>query len=170
MPEFDHTSVLWPAGASEKYFTSLRIEHRTQVGGTCVTTGLSLLTGEEPESIRRAVNTQDPVSWSQYLSKHQMKLAYCPTDLRRLKHFIPEMLAIDDLFVIGIYSPENVIGIGREPDEKGWICGSHFILMHQNKIFDTARDEPVTATKYPRLECYVKRIFRVLPRWHGRGL
>jgi len=99
-----------------------------------------------------------------------MKLAYCPTDLRRLKYFIPEMLEIDDLFAIGIYSPENVIGIGREPDEKGWVCGSHFIVMHRDRIFDTARDEPVTAAKYPRLECYVKRIFRILPDWHSRGL
>jgi hypothetical protein len=161
---------LWPAGASEKYFSSLLIEHRSQVGGTCVPTGLSLLTGDNPETVREQVNTQDPFSWSQYLSTHKMKLAYCPTDLRRLKYFIPEMLAIDDLFAIGIYSPENVLGIGREPDEKGWICGSHFILMHRDKIFDTARDKPITAAKYPRLGCYVKRIFRILPHWHSRGL
>jgi len=170
MPEFDHSSVLWPARTLEKYFSTLRIEHRIQIGGTCVSTGLSLLTGEAPETVRSEINTQDPVSWSQYLCKHEMKLAYCPTDLRRLKFYIPEMLEIDDLFAIGIYSPDRATVIGRDPDENGWICGSHFILMHRDRIFDTARDAPVNATNYSRLESYVKRIFRVLPLRHSRGL
>jgi len=171
MPDFDHTSALWRHSRQENYFRDLRLTHRRQIGGTCVSTGLSLLTGQEPPTIRDQINTQDPVSWSDYLVGHGMKLAYCSTDLRRLKFFLPEMLAIDDLFAIGIYSPDDLEHIGRDPDQSGWICGSHFVLLHRDAIYDTASETgPIPATDYDRQECFVKRIFRVVPTGHPRGL
>lgn len=170
MPDFDHASGLWSAASQERFFQDLILQHREQIGGTCVSTGLSLLTGEAPTFLREHINTQDPVSWSHYLSLHGMKLAYCPTDLRRLKYYMPEMLAIDDLFAIGIYSSENVLAIGRDPDASGWICGSHFILLHRDTVYDTALEDAVPASSYHRLDSYVKRIFRVLPSNHPRGL
>lgn len=170
MPDFDHASGLWPATAPERYFQDLSLTHQKQIGGTCVSTGLSILTGQDPGLVRTRINTQDPVSWSYYLSGHGMKLAYCPTDLRRLKFFMPELLAIDDLFAIGIYSPEDARIIGRDPDRNGWICGSHFILLHRATFYDTALEAPIGVADYGRCESYVKRIFRVLPVDHVRGL
>ena len=171
MTDFDHASALWRHSPRENFFRDRRLTHRRQVGGTCVSTGLSLLTGEEPRAVRSQVNTQDPVSWSDYLFAHGMKLAYCSTDLRRLKFYLPEMLAIDDLFAIGIYSPDDVEDIGRDPDRSGWVCGSHFILLHRDGVYDTARQSgPIPAKDYDRQESYVKRIFRVVPSNHPRGL
>ena len=146
MPDFDHSSALWRHSRQENDYRDLPLTRRRQIGGTRVSTGLSLLTGEEPRTIRDQINTQDPVSWSDYLVGHGMKLAYCSTDRRRLKLFLPEMLAIDDLFAIGIYSPADLEDIGRAPDPSGWICGFHFVLLQRDAIYDTVCEaEPISA-------------------------
>jgi len=84
---FDYASSLWPTTPVEKFFPDLTIQHCQQTGGSCVATGLSLLTRQPPETVRQHINTQNPVSWSHYLQSHGMKLAYCPTDLRRLRFY-----------------------------------------------------------------------------------
>ena len=98
-PVFDPSTAFWSQPEAKPFFRDLSLTHHVQIGGSCVSTGLSLLTGEEPISIRSQLNTQDPVSWSRYLQRHGMKLAYCSTDLRRLRHYVDELLAHDDLFV-----------------------------------------------------------------------
>ena len=167
--EFDPHSRLWPA-PDGRFFPDLTIRHRRQVGGSCVSTCLSLLSGEDPELIRHQVNTQDPVSWSAYLRPYGMKLAYCPTDLRRLKHYVPELLALDDLFAIGTYSPEEPREIGAEPDDEGWICSSHLVLLHRGTVHDTRFEQPCELVRYRDRNRYVKRLFRVVPAGSARGI
>ena len=169
-PAFDAHSGLWSPPEAPPHFHHLRLTHRVQVGGSCVSTGLSLLTGEEPVALRAQLNTQDPVSWSRYLRRHGMKLAYCPTDLRRLRHYVDELLAHDDLFTLSTYSPGNPLDIGEEPDSSGWICGSHFVLLHRDTVYDTRFAHPVSLRDYCDLDRYVKRLFRVVPAGHARGL
>ncbi len=160
---FDLNSQLWsPAHPTGPFFRDIQIEHRLQVGGSCVSTGLSLLTKEEPATVRGSVNTQDPVSWSAYLQRHGMQLAYCNTDFRRLKHYVAELLALDDLFCISTYSPSDPNEIGEEPDDSGWVCGSHFVVLSRGTVYDTRWSRPVPLAGYSGVDCYVKRVFRVV--------
>lgn len=170
MCEFDLKSRLWPDRNGPSWFRDLDIGHDMQFGGSCVATSLGLLTGEDPDIIREAINTQDPVSWSHYLQGYGMKLAYCPTDLRRLRHYAKELLALDDLFAISTYSSTDPADIGREPDSRGWICGSHLALLHRSRVHDTRLAAPVPLNEYADLDCYVKRVFRVVPVEVVRGL
>lgn len=167
---FDAHTACWSTPEEHPYFHHLQLNHRVQVGGSCVSTGLSLLTGEMPAEIRNQLNTQDPVSWSHYLQRHGMKLAYCSTDLRRLRHYVDELLAHDDLFTLSTYSPGNPSSIGAEPDNEGWICGSHFVVLHRDTVYDTRFERPVALCEYCDLDRYVKRLFRVVPASHVRGL
>lgn len=170
--EYDLISMLWSEAGDEGalWFQDLVLTHRQQVGGSCVSTGLSMLTGEKPVQVRDRINTQDPVSWSRYLQPHGFKLAYCPTDLRRLRHYVDELLSLKGLFVICTYSPSSPLQIGGEPDEDGWVCGSHFVLLHRDTMYDTRFARPVLLRNYADSSRYVKRIFRVVPAWHVRGL
>lgn len=168
--EFDFASSLWPSQDATPYFQERQLQHRMQKGGSCVSTGLSLLTGEAPTAIRQQINTQDPVSWSCYLEGHGLKLAYCPTDFRRLRHYVDDLLALDDLFTFSTYSPELPREIGAEPDEEGWICSSHFVVLHRDTVYDTRFPEPIALVDYEDLQRYVKRIFRVVPSAQVRGL
>jgi len=167
--DYDYRAKLWPTPV-EKYFRAIKLTHRVQDGSSCVSTGLSLLTHDDPCLVREQINTQDPVSWSMYLQSFQMKLAYCPTDFRKLIHFGRELLMLDDLFTISTYSPASSEEIGGAPDEVGWICGSHFVVLHRNMIYDTRLEAPVDLREYQDLGRYVKRIFRIVPSGHARGL
>ncbi len=167
---FDHSSSIWPPESKGKFFSDLSIDHRQQVGGSCVSTGLSLLSKESPTAIREQINTQDPVSWSRYLQGYGMKLAYCATDLRRLQHYQDQLLAWDDLFTISTYSPTDINAIGVAPDASGWVCGSHFVVLHRHTVYDTLYAKPVALNDYEDLTRYVKRLFRVVPLNHERGL
>ena len=169
-PVFDATAALWGRQDNGPYFHKLSIQHRKQIGGSCVSTGLSLLTNEEPKTIRDQINTQDPVSWSNYLKRFGMKLAYCPTDLRRLRHYKSQLLAINDLFAISTYSSSDPNEITQEPDGNGWVCGSHFVVLHRATVFDTRYDQPILLADYDDCERFVKRLFRVVPTEHERGL
>lgn len=168
--EFDLASRLWSGALTTPYFKDKALQHRRQVGGSCVSTGLSLLTGEEPHVVREQVNTQDPVSWSHYLTGHGLKLAYCPTDFRRLRHYVDDLLQLDDLFTLSTYSPSHPLDIGADPDEDGWVCSSHFVVLHRDIVYDTRYDAPVKLRDYGDLGRYIKRIFRVVPATHERGL
>jgi len=167
---FDYASSLWPTTPVEKFFPDLAIQHCQQTGGSCVATGLSLLTRQPPETVRQHINTQNPVSWSDYLQSHGMKLAYCPTDLRRLRFYRDELLALDDLFAVSTYSADSAVQIGTDPDRDGWICGSHFVILHRQTVYDTRDPSPILFEDYPDVSRYVKRLFRVVPASHHRGL
>ena len=135
-----------------------------------MSTVLAMLTNVEPEEIRPQINTQDPVSWSAFLGDHGMKLAFCPTDCRRLKHYLEELLALDDLFTLSYYSPTQAEDICGDPNDRGWVCGSHIVLLHRDQILDPAAGSRCGALEHYGMEQFTKRIFRVVPVTHSRGL
>ena len=153
----------------ERFFPNLSIIPRKQVGSTCVFTTLAQITGKEPEDFENVVNTQDPVSWSKALQKYGMKLTYCPTDLRRVKFYKDEILEIYDLFFLSYYSPIDH-SIMQNPDENGWICGSHIVTVYKDQVYDTKYGQNVHLEEHECLEKYTKRLFRVVPVDHERGL
>ena len=99
-----------------------------------------------------------------------MKLAYCPTDVRKMKYYISELLLLDDLFTISYYSPSNPEMIFKDPSGNGWICGSHIVVLHRDKIYDSATGLNTLAENHDSMNSYTKRIFRVIPLSHLRGL
>jgi hypothetical protein len=129
-----------------------------------------MLTGQEPEAIRPQINTQDPVSWSDYLLGHGMKLAYCPCDCRRMIHYLDDLLALDDLFTLSYYIPVDPADICSDPDHNGWVCGSHIVLLHRDQILDPATGTKTMAKNHSGMQRFTKRIFRVVPSDHPRGL
>lgn len=116
------------------------------------------------------MNTQDPVSWSVALRDSGLKLAYCPTDARKLMSYLPELLGIDDLFTLSFYTPRDPGDVLRDPDERGWVCGSHIVIMHRAIILDPASGTLSDANSHPCCNMHTKRIFRVVPTAHERGI
>lgn len=168
--EFDAFGTLWPDHNPEGFARHLTLTHQRQIGGTCVPTGLAVISGEPVATIRRQVNTQSPSNWSDYLAQHGWRLAYCNTDFRRLKHYLPELIAHDDVFVLCTYSSTDPYEIGQEPDEEGWVCGSHFFLLQGDTIYDTRYSQPMPVALYVDRERYVKRIFRLVPSDYQRAI
>jgi hypothetical protein len=117
----DKIARLW-SNPEDVFFRNMEVKPRRQKGETCVATCLAMLTGEEPDALQKRVekqlNTQDPVSWSDALGSHGMKLAYLPTDVRKLKFYIKELVEYDDLFLLGFYSTDrpNGQGTGKYPE------------------------------------------------------
>ena len=142
---------------------------RRQNGQTCVATTLAMLTGESPEAFIGTMNTQDPVSWSETLRPYGMKLAYCPTDLRRLRFYAAELVAIDDLFLLCYYSPVDS-RILNDPRDDGWVCGSHVVTLLRHRVYDTQSGHSCDLEDHGCLDHFTKRIFRVVPADHMRGL
>lgn len=159
---------IWPPDGI-RFFPQFNIFPRKQVGPTCVYTTLAQLTGKNPEDFENEVNTQDPVTWSVALQKYDLKLAYCPTDLRKVKFIKDELLEIYDLFLLAYYSPTDS-SIMNDPDGTGWICGSHIVTVFQDKVYDTKLGYAVPLVEHESLEKFLKRLFRVVPSNHERGL
>jgi hypothetical protein len=168
--DYDTSNALWSANDAVSWFHDYPLVHRLQQGGSCVSTCLSLLTQMEPELIRPWINTQNPVSWSQFLTPFGLKLAYCPTDFRRLRHYAAELADLDDLFLVSTYSSTDPLNIGAEPDADGWVTGSHVVALHRSQVYDTRHYTPCELSTYVDLDRYVKRLFRVVPVHHPRGL
>ena len=127
-------------------------------------------TGQAPEMFQGKVNTQDPVSWSEALQEWGMKLAYCPTDARKLKHYMKELVQIDDLFTLSYYTSCDHAVILGEPNDRGWVTGSHIVILHRNKVLDPTTGTSTDALTHQCNEHYTKRVFRVAPRNHAQGL
>lgn len=168
---YNAATALWPT-QDEFFFRDRLFQPQRQVGGTCVSTALAILTGQTPEQIREGgINTQNPVSWSQALMPHGMKLAYCPVDVRRLGFYMKELIAYDDLFLLCYYSlfseQEQIL---NDPDENGWIMGSHVVILHKDKIIDSATGLVSDALSHECSKAHTKRLFRVVPVDHERGL
>ncbi|CAF0770746.1 unnamed protein product [Adineta ricciae] len=161
---------IWAANKEENYFRERDIQLINQRGPTCVSTCLAMLTGKRPEDFQGNINTQDPVTWSAALHPYGMKLAYCPHDARKLKFYIDELIALDDLFGLSFYTTNDPEQILNDPDSTGFVTQSHFILLHRDKIYDSAGFGCGLARDHYCLEHHTKRIFRVLPVEHNRGL
>ncbi|UJR29458.1 hypothetical protein I4U23_010670 [Adineta vaga] len=108
----DKDTPVWSTEEQEHYFRDPVIQPLLQEGPTCVSNCLAMLTGKRPEDFQGNINTQDPVSWSAALKPYGMKLAYCPHDARKLKFYIEQLIALDDLFALsqGGKSRSRVLG------------------------------------------------------------
>mgnify|MGYP001161025013 FL=1 len=155
------------------FFGDLTIEHVKQVGPSCVATTLSMVanaTGANttPEDFKAVTNSQAPHTWSEALKPYGMQLAYCNNDVRRLEHFVDELVTYDDLFFLCFYSVDPP----SDPQPSGKLCTAHIITLHGDTIYDTAKwpssGGVCNAHDYSRLERQTKRIFRVVPLYHPR--
>ncbi len=166
---YNKSSNLWP-NTKENFFKDKEIHPIRQIGKHCVSTVLAMLTNKKPEDFQHdKLNTQDPISWSDCLKPYGMKLAYCPTDVRKIKFYMEELIALDDLFLLCYYSPTDS-SILSDPDDSGWVCSSHVVILQRNQIIDSKTGDIQPAKKHESNEKYTKRIFRVVPVNYERGL
>ncbi|CAF1333805.1 unnamed protein product [Rotaria sordida] len=140
-----------------------------QTGPHCVSTVLAMLTGKKPEDFQGKMNTQDPCSWSRVLQPYGMKLAYCPMDVRKLKFYMDKLIAFDDLFTLSYYTTLDPKEILADPDNAGWITGSHIVILHRNQIIDPVLGRTTPALEHECNDYHTKRIFRVVPCDYVRG-
>jgi hypothetical protein len=167
---FDTNSLLWNA-QPEHYFRNRAIQPIEQDDSHCVSTVLAMLSGETPERFQGVVNTQDPVSWSESLKEYGLKLAYCASDNRKVKFYLPELVELNDVFTISYFTPTEPADVLRDPrPSDGWVCGSHIVILQGEDIIDPARGDRVRAVEHRGMERFTKRIFRVVPANHPRGL
>lgn len=166
---YDTACRLWPR-SDESFFRDRTFRVMRQHGPHCVATVLAILTGTSPEQFYVKINTQDPVSWSEALREANMKLAYCPTDVRKLKHYMKELVDLDDLFTLSYYTTRDPNAILGDPDDSGWVTGSHIVILHRSTILDPKYGEETDAFQHECNEYHTKRIFRVVPADHPRGL
>jgi hypothetical protein len=166
---YDAHSGLWPQ-VGESFFRDRIFIPQRQVGPHCVATTLAMMTGQTPNEFMGKMNTQNPATWSDALAPWQMQLAYCPTDVRKVKFYIDELIHLDDLFTISYYTTTDAGRILADPNERGWVTGSHVVLFHREYILDPASGQRVLAREHHGMECYTKRIFRVVPRGYPRCL
>ncbi len=167
---YDSSSLLWP-NKTDSFFRYRPITPLEQAGPDCVSTVLAMLSGESPRVFQGIVNTQDPTSWSEALKQYGLKLAYCPSDLRKMRFYLPELEALNDLFTLSYYTPEDPTEIFQDPNpETGWVCGSHIVILQGTDIIDPARGIRAPAAAFRHIDRYIKRIFRVVPAGHARGL
>lgn len=171
------SAPLWDAVVNnetqDQFFADINIQHDRQQGPSCVATTLAMIartTGAEVtvDEIKEITNSQSPHTWSNALKPYGMQLAYCNTDLRRIKHYIDELVEHDDLFLLSFYS----INPPSDPDENGKLCTAHIVTLHKDTIYDTAKNSGsegiIAAQDYARLERQTKRIFRVVPLGYPR--
>lgn len=114
-----------------------------QIGPTCVSNSLSLLTfgaarPEEFQGPASGVNTQDPVTWSQALKRHGKKLAYTSSDTRRFSWYVPELLRLHDVFTVSYYTGD-VADFTADPNGDGFVCGSHIVVVAGGKLYALQR-------------------------------
>ena len=166
---YNAASSLW-SREDKPFFRDRNFRSVRQKGPHCVSTVLCILTGEDPENFQGKINTQDPVSWSEVLGQWGMKLAYCPSDARKLKHYIEELVNFDDLFTLSYYTTLDHDKILGEPDSRGWVTGSHIVVLHRDTILDPASGSEFDVLNHGCIEHHTKRIFRVVPADHARGL
>ncbi|MEJ5166130.1 MAG: hypothetical protein WHV67_03785 [Thermoanaerobaculia bacterium] len=159
---------LWPKD-NEMFFKDITINPIKQTGPHCVSTVLAMLVGEKPETFQKIINTQDPISWSDSLKPYGLKLAYCPTDVRKLKFYIDELIEHNDLFLLCYYCADES-KIMSDPDPEGWLCSSHVVILLRDKIIDPKKGVIEQAKDHDCLERHTKRIFRVVPVNYERGL
>lgn len=166
---YDVTSRLW-ATQAEAFYRAIEFQPQQQKGPHCVATALAIIASTTPQTFMGKINTQDPVSWSAALLPFGMKLAYCSSDVRRVEFYVPDLEALDDLFLVSYYSTYAEDELLTDPDEEGWICGSHVVVVHRDKAIDPATGRAVPLNRARARAYHTKRIFRVVPAEHSRGL
>ena len=170
----NQTCEIWK-GDDETYFNELTIQHKKQSGPSCVATTLSMIVESlgytaDVDYFKEVTNSQSPQTWSESLKPFGLQLAYCNTDVRRLRYYLEELASLKDLFLVSFYSIDPPFDI----DKNGKLCTAHIVTMHKDTIYDTAKNAEYGGVSrfqnYPRLNRPVKRIFRVVPLGHARCL
>ena len=165
----DRNAPLWP-NDTDSFFRDRRLTPRSQAPKQCVATTLAMLADRDPEHFVGRINTQDPRTWSAALAEWGMRLAYCPTDARQLRHYRDELLRLDDLFTVSYYTPADPHDILRPPSADGWVCGSHVVLLHRGTILDPQGGYDLPASDHGCWDHHTKRIFRVVPAGYPHTL
>lgn len=164
-----HPPPLWPDN-SQSFFPSLQL-HSAPVPGTfSIASIIASLTGGDLEVIMDKIGANHPVSWSRVLEDYGMKLAYCPTDIRRVIHYLDELVALNDVFILTYYTPERPSRILSEPDNLGWICGMHSVLVLRDMVYDPYLDIRQRIYAHHSRHFHTKSIFRVVLKECERGL
>ena len=166
---FNRNAPLWP-NTTDAFFRDRELKAQEQEPGQCVATVLAMLTNSEPMYFVGDINTQDPRSWSSAISDWGLRLAYCPTDVRKLEFYRDELLAIDDLFTISYFAVSKPAEILRDPGRGGWVCPSHVVVLHRDMILDPSEGCEVAASDHRCWRRHTKRIFRVAPADHPHTL
>jgi len=149
-----------------RFFPDLEITPLMQGVGACVPTTLAMLTGAHPSAFMvPEMNTQDPRTWSDLLAPYGMGLAYVPCDVRRLEHYLDELVALDDAFLLSYC----LHPLDCEPDERGKLGPSHVVLLYRDMIYDARLGTSCQAEEHSCRLRHTKRIFRVVPRGSRRG-
>jgi len=167
---FDLNSSLWQSDNGETFWHDRIIKPIAQIGPHCISTVLAMLTDEMPGYFQERINTQNPVSWSDSIIPFGMKLAYCPTDIRKVGFYMDELVRLDDLFLLCYYTTLDPEVLLSDPNEKGWICGSHVVILHRDQVLDPQFGGQYKAEDHSCWSLHTKRIFRVVPVNHVRGL
>lgn len=93
------------------------------------------------------MDTQDPVSWSDALFPIGMRFACCPTDVRRIIFYKDELIRINDLSLLRYYT-ESGEKLLNDPNECRWLCDSHVVILHKDRIIDHSTGEKRTFDKH----------------------
>ena len=162
----------------EKFFKKLELQVQKQKGPYCVAYALSIATGFEVKKFLdfEGFTNRDPVTWSDALKKiANMKLAYCTTDLRKVKYYSVDLLECDDLFIIGYYSPrykyKDETDVLLEPGKDGSeLALGHAVILYKDKIYDSRNAIVKKLKEHECMECHTKRIFRFVPAGYEKGI
>ena len=57
----------------------------------------------------------------------------------------------------------------KDPDS-GFVCGSHVVILHKDRIIDSKRGDLMIAKEHECMQSHTKRIFRVVPANYKRGI
>lgn len=169
---------LWsPASPPLERQPVVRLTPRTQERCRCVATCLAALS---PPSVTPRdyfdVHKADPYAWSRALEPHGLKLAYCNTVPTSLAHYVDELVALDALFLVGVYTEDgDGVSDGGQRitaplNGAGTNGGSHLVVVQGDQLFDPSGGnvKPLRTSHY--VAYAVKRIFRVVPLDYARGL
>lgn len=95
----------------------------------------------------------------------------CDNKLTMSTLYAPEPVALNDFFTMSYFTPPGPAEVWKDPRPRdGWICGSHIVILQGGDIVDPARGDRVPALGHHSMERFTKRIFRVVPADHARGL
>jgi hypothetical protein len=166
---YDKYALLWK-DQDERFFQDQIIIPVKQPGPHCVSTALAMLSGKKPKYFMERINTENPVTWSRALRKWEMKLAFTPFDIRKLMFYMEELIGYDDLFLLSYYAAPDPVEILAAPNDDGWICRSHIVILHRDKIYDPGTGSVEDAQSHQCSNFHTKRIFRVVPMSHPLGL
>ena len=165
---------IWPY-EERHFFREREIRPILQEGPTCVSYCLAMMTGQDPRHFidlmeEGKLNIQDPRTWSDALRPFGMKLAYVPSDIRKMRYYLQDLIDTDDLFALCYYSSTDPKELLKEPDTDGWLTSSHIVLLQGDMIYDSKTGEGSEAWEHECCDCHTKRMFRVVPWGEMRGL